>query len=99
MILKKKNLNLIKIFQSSDVGDPFFFFFKQMDKACLNASVWCFTQIFENFIAQSIFFSEKQSHNKPKKRPKTLNSDYWGSVKLGANQHSWSAVRHLGSAD
>ena len=39
MILKKKNLNLIKIFQSSDVGDPFFFFFKQMDKACLNASV------------------------------------------------------------
>ena len=25
---KKKNLNLIKIFQSSDVGDPFFFFFE-----------------------------------------------------------------------
>ena len=75
MILKK-NLNLIKIFESSDVGDPFLKKKKKMDKACLNAP---------------IFFSEKQSHNKPKKHPKTQNRDYWGSVELGANQHSWSA--------
>ena len=51
----KKNLDLINFlcspfFESSDEGD-FFFFWKQMDKACLNAPVWKFMQILEDFIA------------------------------------------------
>ena len=34
----------------------FLFFWKEMDKAYLNAPIWQSMQIFENFIAQKIIF-------------------------------------------
>ena len=43
-------------------------------------------KIFENFIAQSIFFSEKQSHNRSEKCSKTQNrvdGPYPGWVPIG----------------
>ena len=43
--------------------------------------------------------SEKRSQNRPEKFPKTQNKDNWDLVELGANQHSWSVDRHLGSAN
>ena len=56
-------------------------------------------KILKTLLYNQFFLSEKRSHNKPKKRPKTLNKDDWDSVELGANRHLESAVRQLGSAD
>ena len=48
----------------------FLFFWKEMDKAYLNAPIWQSMQIFENFIAQ---FEWKRSQNGPMKCLKAQN--------------------------
>ena len=43
----------------------FLFFWKEMDKAYLNAPIWQSMQIFENFIAQKIIFWVKTKSKWP----------------------------------